>query len=150
MRHSNWTSVGHAAEWLSARSGRLWTTGEVVERLIELRPATIGVALPPGWALTRVGDGERAVFARSCGMQVEPAVEFLEQFAMFADLSIATARADRLVDADGRVYRSAAPIPAAMVRIGSELLGRLVGPTDGKRTASFLERALGSGADAKR
>lgn len=150
MRHSNWTSVGHAAEWLSARSGRLWTTGEVVERLIELRPATIGVALPPGWALTRVGDGERAVFARSCAMQVEPAVAFLEQFAMFADLSIATARADRLVDADGHAYRSAAPIPAAMVRIGPELLGRIAGPGAGKRTASFLERALGAGADAKR
>jgi hypothetical protein len=146
MRHSNSTSIGHAAEWLSARTGRLWTTGQVVERLIELRPATIGVALPPGWALTRVEDGERAVFARSCGMQIEPAVDFLEQYAMFADLSIATARAERLVDAGGCAYRSVAPIPAAMVRIGTELLGRLADPAGGTHAASFLERALGAGA----
>ena len=57
MQYSNSTSVGHAAEWLSAKTGERWTTAQVIERLIEIGPDRIGVMLPPGWALIRAADG---------------------------------------------------------------------------------------------
>ena len=141
MQYSNATSVGHAAEWLSAKTGEQWTTAQVIERLIEIGPETIGVMLPPGWALVRTADGERVRFPRALALEVGAAVDFLEQFAMFADLSIAVGMPAQLGAGDGTRYRSAAPIPAAMIRIPPGLLGALARGPGGGPIASFLELA---------
>jgi hypothetical protein len=140
MQYSNSTSVGHAAEWLSAKTGERWTTAQVIERLIEIGPDRIGVMLPPGWALIRTADGERVHFPRARALEVGAAIDFLEQFAMFADLSIAVGVPAQLSAADGTSYRSAAPIPAAMIRIAPGLLSALP-RGGGSPIASFLELA---------
>ena len=141
MQYSNSTSVGHAAEWLSAKTGERWTSAQVIERMIEIGPERIGVMLPPGWALNRADDGERVHFPRALALDVGAAVDFLEQFAMFADLSIAVGVPAQLGGADGTSYRSAAPIPAAMIRIPPDLLSALAQGPGGRPIASFLELA---------
>lgn len=59
---------------------------------------------------------------------------------MFADLSIAVGVPAQLSAADGTSYRSAAPIPAAMIRIAPGLLSALP-RGGGSPIASFLELA---------
>jgi hypothetical protein len=140
MRHIDGSSLASAAEWLSARTCERWTPALLIERLIELGPDRLYVSLPPGWALVETGSGASVRFPHRVALQVCMAVDFLEQFAMFGDLSIAVGVPQRLIaDNDAESYRSVGPIPAAMIRLQPEHLRALASLAGHPAIVPFLD-----------
>ncbi|ATE58974.1 hypothetical protein [Thauera sinica] len=148
MQETDLISLGAGAQWLSAQTGRNWTPALLIDRLLARGGPGVCALLPRGWALLSADDGEPTRLARASVFRVADGEDFLEQFAMFGDLSIAGGIPGRLVDAAGRGFRSVAPIPAAMLRLMPEELHALAAAAGARPAATFMRRVAQMRAQA--
>ncbi len=149
MNESELISLGAAAQWLSAQSAGNWTPALLIDRLLAHRAPSVCVLLPKGWSLLREEDGEPVHAARRSLFRVSDGEDFLEQFAMFGDLSIASGLPHRLEDALGKGFRSVAPIPAAMLRLWPEELQAIAADAGAASAATFMRRVAQMRARAR-
>lgn len=140
MNETELISLGAAAQWLSAQTAGKWTPALLIDRLLGHGAPSVFVLLPKGWSLLREDDGEPARPLRPSLFRVCDGEDFLEQFAMFGDLSIANALPRRIEDALGCGFRSIAPVPAAMLRLLPEELRAVAAAAGGAPAATFMRR----------
>lgn len=155
MRETELISLGAGTQWLIAQTGQRWTPALLIDRLLARGRPGVRVLLPRGWTLLRADADELVRLKRAALFRVEDGEDFLEQFAMFGDLSIAGAVPGRLVDAQGGGFRSMAPVPTAMLRLVPEELHELAvaagarpAPTFMRRVAQMHAQSRGDAADA--
>ena len=149
MQETDLISLGAGAQWLSAQTGQGWTPALLIDRLLARGKPGVCVLLPKGWALLGAEDGEPARLARRGVFRVLDGEDFLEQFAMFGDLSIAGGVPSRLDDAHGKGFRSAAPIPVAMLRLMPEELHALATAAGASPAPTFMRRVAAMRAEAR-
>jgi len=149
MQETDLISLGAGAQWLAAQTGQGWTPALLIDRLLARGKPGVCVLLPAGWALLRADDGEPARLPRTDVFRVADGDDFLEQFAMFGDLSIASGVPGGLVDARGGSFRSVAPIPAAMLRVMPEELHALATAAGVTPPPTFMRRVAQMRAQAR-